>query len=373
MNTGGAEVMLMDIFRNISKNTKFSFLVNYKKKQGIVKGDFDDEILQKGATLKHIPTQWDIGPIKYIKEFKRIYNELGKPEVVHIHLNAKSGIIAYAAKQAGAKKIIVHSHANIVYRGKPVKVKIYQLEMFFQKWLINKYATDYWGASEEANRSLFYKNKLKKSIVINNAVNTEKFQSVTKKQVEDFKNILGINNDTLVLGNVGRIVKHKNIGFIIDVLYEFKKTHTDFVFLVAGRIDDKEYYNEIQTKIEQYNLQDKVLFLGNRSDIPLIMNTLDIFVSPALQEGFGLVAIEAQAAGTPCVLYKGFPKIVDMELGLISFLKTFEVNKWTNEIISLLKSNKKTINSTLIKQRIIEKGFDVKNNSNIIEQKYHNF
>ena len=56
-------------------------------KNGIIKGDFDDEILLKGEQIKHIPTQWDIGPRSYIKKF-------GGYDISHIapNKNAKAKI-----------------------------------------------------------------------------------------------------------------------------------------------------------------------------------------------------------------------------------------------------------------------------------------
>ncbi len=368
MNRGGAEVMLMDIFRHLSGDTEFSFLVNYKIKKGIEKGDFDDEIIQKGAELKHIGAQWDIGPFRYIKEFKRIYNELGKPEVVHIHLNAKSGIIALAAKLAGAKKIIVHSHADLKFRGSFISVLASKTEFFFQRILISKYATDFWGASKEANKSLFYKKFQDKTLVINNAVDTEKFQNVTDEEISQLKETLNIKPHTLVIGNIGRIVRHKNVDFIFDVLYEYQKEDKDFIFIFAGRIDDQNYFKEIQSKIKRYKLEEKVIHLGNRDDVPTIINALDIFMAPALQEGFGLVAVEAQAAGVPCILYKGFPKLVDMDLGLVEILDNFEVQNWQSKID--WAKNSKLKNKNLIKHKIKEKGFDIVENAERIENLY---
>jgi len=368
MNRGGAEVMLMDIFRNISNETKFSFLVNYKVKKGIVKGDFDDEINQKGATIKHIGTQWDLGPLKYIKEFKKIYDDLGKPEVVHIHLNAKCGIIALAAKKAGAKKIIAHSHADLKFRGSYISVFASKIELFFQKFLISKYATDFWGASKEANQSLYYRKLQNKTVIINNAVDTDKFQNITKQEIDQFKKMLNIKPKTLVFGNIGRIVRHKNVDFILDVLNKFNNKNNDFIFLFAGRIDDKNYFEEIQQKIKQYNLEEKVIYLGNRDDVPTIINALDIFIAPALREGFGLVAVEAQAAGIPCILYKGFPNLVDMDLDLVTILDNFDIDNWVTHI-KKIKHNKLN-DKGRIKRAIQKKGFDIKQNTIIIEELY---
>jgi len=366
MNRGGAEVMLMDIFRHKSKDIQFSFLVNYKIKSGILKGNFDDEIINKKAKIEHIGAQWDIGPIKYIKEFKKIYDKLSKPEVVHIHLNAKCGIIAMAAKKAGAKKIIAHSHADLKFRSSFLRNIVSKLELKFQKFLINKYATDFWGASPEANKSLFI--QYKKAIVINNAVDTDKFQNVSIDKIKQFKNTLHINKDTLIFGNVGRIVKHKNVGFILDVLHEFQKTNSNFIFIYAGRIDEQDYFNKIKEKIHKYKLESKVIHLGNRDDVPVIVNALDVFIAPALKEGFGLVAVEAQAAGIPCLLYTGFPPSVDMRIGLTYFMNHFDINKWSKQLDQIKHKKIKQLDG--IKKNIEHKGFDIKHNTLKIETLY---
>jgi len=370
MNRGGAEVMLMDIYRHISSDIHFDFLINYKLKEGIVKGDFDDEILEKGAKIKHIGTQWDLGPINYIKEFKRILNEIGVPNVIHIHMNAKSGIIALAAKRVGIKKIIVHSHANLKFRGSKFRVLLETVELYFQKIGIYFFATDYWGASEEANKSLFYKHLVKNNntVVINNAVTVQKFQQVTAQQVSEFRKSLNISNKTLLLGNVGRIVRHKNISFILEVLKELQAQKIDFNFIFAGRIDDAVYMQEIQQKINEFKLTKKVIHLGNRNDVPLIMNATDVFVAPALKEGFGLVAVEAQAAGIPSILYTGFPKSVDMKLNLVTFLDTFEVTKWVSAIVEA--KDKKCTDKNAILNQIKILGFDIVGNTKQLEDLY---
>ncbi len=368
MNRGGAEVMLMDIYRNISEDIHFDFLINYKIKIGTVKGDFDDEILSRGGCIKYIGTQWDLGPIQYIRRFKSICDEIGIPDVVHIHLNAKSGLIAAAAKKVGIKKIIVHSHADLKFRGSFLKVFASKVELFFQKILISKYATDFWGASKEANNSLFTTSINKQAVVINNAVDIEVFQNVSSEQITEFRNSLNIKEKTLVLGNVGRIVRHKNVSFIIDILDKLNQKGIDFKFIFAGRIDDTIYMQEINDKIVQFNLTDKVIYLGVRDDIPIVVSSLDVFVAPALKEGFGLVAVEAQAAGVPCVLYTGFPRSVDMELDLVSFISSLDRDKWLDIIMKV--RNNKNPDKELILSTIQNKGFDIKKNTEIIEELY---
>jgi glycosyltransferase EpsF len=371
MNRGGAEVMLMDIFRNIGPQFHFDFLINYNKKKGIVAGDFDTEIISTGSTLFYIPTQWEIGPISYCKRFKKVIMDC-KPDIVHIHMNSKSGMIALAAKQAGVKHVITHAHADIKFRGNFIYRMVSNLEMKFQKFLIHKYSDQYWGCSLEANKSLFYFSKLnnQNSAIINNAVAVQQYQEVSLEDSTALKKTYEIGENTLVLGNVGRIVEHKNVLFIIEVLNELKLRAIDFVFVFAGRADQMAYLEEINAKIDAYHLKNNVIYLGLRDDIPVVMNTLDVFIGPALKEGFGLVAVEAQAAGIPCVLYTGFPESVDMQLNLVTFLDSFIVALWVDAILEM--KNQRCTDKALIKTKIIDLGFDSVSNSEIIGKRYKN-
>lgn len=368
MNRGGAEVMLMDIYRNIAPNIHFNFLVNYKIKQGVKQGDFDDEIIANGGVIKHIGTQWDLGPLKYMQEFQKICRELGIPDVIHIHLNAKSGVIALAAKRAGIKRIIIHSHADLHFRGSFLHNLISKSELFVQKFLISRYGTDFWGASYEANRSLFSSKNLKVSKVINNAIDADEYLEVDEREVNALRNYLSIDSDTVLIGNIGRIVRHKNLLFILQILDLLNKKNVDFVFIFAGRSDDESYFQEITSSITRLKLNDNVRYLGLRADIPVVMSAIDVFIAPALKEGFGLVAIEAQAAGTPCLLYKGFPRSVDLDLGLVSFFSEFSPRIWVEKVLEV-KDKKKT-EKALILKAIQNKGFDVKMNTRKIEKLY---
>ena len=371
MNRGGAEVMLMDIYRNISKNFHFDFLINYKRKLGVVKGDFDEEIQVNGAQIKYIPTQWDIGPKKYALEFEKICKEIGVPDIVHIHMNAKSGVIAWAAKKAGIKTVIVHSHADLKFRGNLVSRVLSQLELQFQKSLIAKYADYYWGCSNEANASLFYERLLtkNKAAVINNAIDTKAFQMVSDEAVEKLRKSYNITENTLVVGNVGRIVSHKNVLFIIEVLNELQKKGLDVIFVFAGRADQPDYLQRIFQKAEEYKVTERIRYLDVRDDVPVVMHSFDVFMGPALKEGFGLVAVEAQAAGLPCYLYKGFPKTVDMNLDLVTFFDSFSVSEWTDAIFYDVSQNKK-IAKEEIGEKIMSKGFDIETNTRQIEELY---
>lgn len=370
MNRGGAEVMLMDILRHLSPAVRCDLLINVKKDDPQSHGDFDEEILRLGGRLRYIGTQWELGIPRYIVRFREIIREIGKPDVVHIHLNAKCGVIALAARVCGVKKIIAHSHAALKFHG-PLRRRLPSiLELKFQKMLIAGCATDYWGCSPAANASLFYPRLLRsgRTMVINNAVDVQAFQAVPPGRTREIRASYGARDDTLVLGNVGRVVRHKKVDFVLDVLKVLHERGVDTLFAFAGRPDDASYMREIQEKARSHHLEGRVMHLGDRGDVPDVMSAFDVFVGPALNEGFGLVAAEAQAAGLPCVLSAGFPPTVDMGLGLVTFVDDYDPAKWANAILNA--RGRRCFDGALIRRRIAEHGFDAVENTRRIERLY---
>ena len=370
MNRGGAEIMVMDLFRNTSPEVHFDFLVNVKIDQPKPQGDFDPEILRRGAQIFHIGTQWDLGVIRYIWRFRKILRQAGVPDVVHIHLNSRCGVIALAARLSGVKKVVAHSHGNLTFKGGFPQVLAQWAELTLQKLLIATFATDFWGCSSPANRRLYYKGKIAagETVVINNAINVKSFLDVTKSTTERLKKTLDINDSRLVIGNMGRIVRYKNVAHIVEVLKVLKSRGVDFVFVFAGRIVEDGYMAEIQAKISSYQLEKMIRYIGDRDDVPEVMSTFDVFVGPARNEPFGMVIVEAQAAGLPCVLSAEYPENVDMGLGLVAFVEDFVPEVWADAIQK--SAGAPRLGGDHIYRKLAERGFDVVNNTRHIEGLY---
>jgi len=370
LNRGGAEIMMMDIYRNISSNTRFDFLINYKIKAKKPVGDFDNEIIQMGGRLKHIGTQWDLGVVKYIVEFKKIINEIGRPDVVHIHLNSRCGVIALAARLCGIKKIIAHSHDILLFEGPLLASLPAIIELKLQKLLIALFATDYWACSAAASESLFYgwMGRIKKSVIIKNAINVSAFQMARRNPDRSILAKYGLSKDSIVIGNVGRVIRRKNVDYVMDVLKELRDMDVDFLFVFAGRVDDECYMSEVMCKAKNNKIDDMLVYLGDQDNIPAIMCMFDVFIAPNKQEGFGMTAVEAQAAGLPCLLSNGFTEDVDMSLGLVSFMDGWDPRGWAEKIITLKRE--KNVSSTEIYEKFTARGFDSVANAALIEGLY---
>lgn len=89
---------------------------------------------------------------------------------------------------------------------------------------------------------------------------------------------------------MGRISYQKNHKFLIEVFNELQKLETNAVLMLVG-VGEKE--PEIREQVKRLKLEEKVRFLGNRSDVNELYQAMDVFVLPSLFEGIPVVGIEA--------------------------------------------------------------------------------
>lgn len=128
---------------------------------------------------------------------------------------------------------------------------------------------------------------------------------------------LGLAEDTLILGMACRLIEQKGIGYALTAFAKLHFDYPDAHLVIAGEGDLRA---DLEKKVEKYNLQGRVHFLGWREEMPQILAAYDIFLMPSLWEGFGLVLIEAMSKGVPVVASRvsAIPEVVsEEETGLL--------------------------------------------------------
>lgn len=349
MDAGGTESLLMEMFRHSSGRVNYVLLVHYQGAKS--KGLYDDEIQRLGVAIKHIPSVGYLGISAYIHAFQNVVKEIGHVDIVHSHLNGNGGIIAMAAKKAGIPVRICHCHADIHFTGTAANQIKENIALSVLKGFIELYATNRWACSQAAWKRLFM--PWHKQIVIGNSINPRKYLSSPERK-ESAKAKLGIAFQ-MVIGSIGRVASIKNYEFIVRLLPQLP----DAVFVCYGRFDESDTYcRSLLNLATELGVQERVRFMGNSSKVAEDIQSFDVFVMPSFTEGFGMAALEAQAASLPTLVSTGVPEAIDVGLGLVRFLSLDNPGMWVSAIRESVKSKTNLIDGKEIIDAFASKGKD---------------
>ena len=322
-NRGGVESFVMNIYRKIDRSKiQFDFLVDHDKTL-----PYEDEIKQMGGRIYHeYYNMKDEIPGKTVRDFF-----LKHPEISAVHLNLNNlntyFRVLTVAKKVGIQTRIIHSHNNGYMFKYNIKQKLYEQ---YAKLFMKRYATHFFACSNEAGRWMFGKNT--KYQVVPNAIDIYKFKyDVQVRELIRIKQ--NIKAEEIVVGFVGSLNQQKDPLFLIEILCELKKISSKYKLMILGQ---GYLYEEVTRKIQDYNLQESVILMGNVSNVEDYLQAMDLFVLPSKFEGFGIVLIEAQAAGLKCVTSKGVvPKDTNVTGEVQFLLKSDGPSKWARYIADM--------------------------------------
>ncbi|MDQ6740622.1 MAG: glycosyltransferase [Actinomycetota bacterium] len=126
---------------------------------------------------------------------------------------------------------------------------------------------------------------------------------------------LGLPADAFVIGHVGRFVEEKNHAFLVQVVAEVARREPRTRLLLVG---EGPLRPAVAQLVEQSGLAGRVVFAGLRSDVArLMLGAMDVFLFPSILEGLGLVLVEAQASGLPCIISSVVPSEADVVPSLV--------------------------------------------------------
>lgn len=340
MNRAGTETMLMNIYRNIDREkVQFDF-ISYSKDEA----HYDKEIKSLGGNVIKLSSTTSV------KELVNAIKENGPYDVVHAHTLFNSGIAMLAAKKCGIKIRISHAHTTLD-NSSSIARKMYINGMRF---LINKHSTKTLACSKEAGKYLFGEKEINKDKYqyFPNLIDYEVLLEKPIKEVELFKNDEGLNKG-IVIGHIGTFKESKNHKLLLEICKHMNEQNIDTKLLLVG---DGGLRSELENLAKQYKITDKVKFVGVREDINVMLHSMNVFVFPSIFEGLGLVLLEAQAAGLPCIVSEAIQPEADLGINLVNKLKLSDgVKVWSDEIIKL--ANKRENNIEAIKNIFEDKGY----------------
>ena len=290
LNDGGAEAVLYRLCSFDTRNTHIVISLQDEGKYGPM-------LIRKGIPVYSLGLTGSIlmfqGTFKLISLLKKI-----KPDIVQTWLYHADFIGGLAAKASGVKKICWGIRSADFDDGGFKKTT--RLIVHLNGTLSKRIPASIISCSKRAvvTHACFGYDE-RKFIVIQNGYDLRKF-APRLNGIRELRKETGVSEDIVLLGMVARFDPQKDYKNLVAALGLVRKFGYNFRCLLIGRRVSADN-SELKNWLERYQLDDRVILMGQRTDIPVVMNLIDIHLLSSSGEAFPNVLCEAMACGTPCV------------------------------------------------------------------------
>ena len=323
----GTEAVVMHYYNHLDRQ-RFSidFLLHGAPGEG--EEDMHQYLLDHGSRL-HYVTPRGVSYGKNREELRALF--AAHPyHIVHTHMNAAGTYVLSAAQQAGVRVRVAHSHntQHQIDTGSALKNAAYRLVLDHARRSIRQKSNVRLACSRDAGDWLFGPAPY---TVLHNGIQVEHFRYQEDVRL-DVRQALSLSEDTLVLGHVGRFVREKNQAFLLDVLRVLLRKGVPAMLLLVG---DGPLFSATKERAVELGIQQQVSFLGNREDVPRLLQAMDVFLLPSAFEGLGIAAVEAQTAGLPTLVADSVPGEVCVSSLAATLPLSSGEDAWAQAILSL--------------------------------------
>lgn len=352
---GGTEAFILNNYRHIDR-TRYLFDILTLCPEP---SPFQDEINSLGGRIIYANLQPSMFHFfRFVRGLKQIIQQYGPYDTIHSHINFANSMVLYAAKHIGIHTRLSHSHSAGAIVGNAI-IKPFRL---LQRYLLVHSATHLLACGTEAGKALYGSRKF---IVIKNGIDVELFTQ--KQETIQLRNELSIPTNARVYGNISRYDRNKNFTFVIDIFVRILKQHSESYLILGGQDGDQK--SVVKEKIKQLKIEDKVLILDARNDLPKLNRVIDSLIFPSYYEGFPIVLLEAQASGLHIFMSDRISSEVDLGIGLIhTICISASAEEWATQILTTDTTTKPSPKS--IRNIFTSSGYDIQQSAKKLEKIY---
>jgi glycosyltransferase involved in cell wall biosynthesis len=315
LGVGGMTAHMINYIENINKKdigAKFTIVVTGVRDENII-----SKFKELGCNIEYFPDRKS-ELIKYILALRKLIINHSY-SVIHVHGNSSTmGIELFTGKHYGIPIRIAHCHNS--------KCEHKTLHKILNVEFKNSY-TQAVACSDLAGEWIFGKGNYD---VLPNAIDINKFRFHSSVRNE-FRKKLELDKDEILIGHVGNFNEQKNHKFLIEIFNSFQEKNKSQLLLIGTGV----LIEDIKRQVELLGIQSKIHFLGLRDDVNCWMQAMDVFVLPSKWEGFGMVAIEAQASNLPVVASTEVPTVTRVTNSIKYLDLNSCVNDWNRAIQEL--------------------------------------
>jgi len=172
-----------------------------------------------------------------------------------------------------------------------------------------------------------------------------------------FRKALGVRPETHVIGIVGQLIERKGHRYLLDAMPAILDKFPDTVLVALGQ---GPLLSHLRNHANSLKIEQNVMFVGFRNDMPHILRELDVLVHPATMEGLGVAVLQAMAAELPVVATAagGMPEAVqDSVSGIL--VPPRDAGALSDAVIRLLAAPELRRAMGAAGRRIVEEQFSV--------------
>ena len=303
---GGAQQQVIQITSSLIKNNKETAIITGLSDSKSLSAK-DNKLLELGLekkikieVIKELSDK--ISPFKDIVSIFKIIRLLikYKPNILHIH-SSKTGVLGRLLKVFFRNiKIIYHVHGWSFSRSNGIKAKlIFYLEKFLYQ-LTDKYIFVCFQDMIDFVKMGGNKNIENKSEVIYPGTEFLNKSKINKYKIQ-LRQKLGLDEDDLLIGTVGRVDFQKNPEKFLEIAKNYVSVNKKAKFLWIGKGSLRK---KIIDSIKDMGLEKHIIFTGFVEDVEPYFSIFDIFVLTSKYEGLPITIVKALSLETPVVSYK---------------------------------------------------------------------
>jgi len=344
MHSGGKKNLVMEYYRHIDR-TKIQFDFICDDDSNAIP---TEEIEELGGRVFIVPRYQNI--LANIREIERICKD-NNYKIAHGY-NGTMNIFGLYAAWRGGVKVRINESISMAHKADKKTILKNILKPFSRC-----FSTHYMANGDVCGKwqfgKLYDEGKVAIFKTVINADENRFDPELREKCREEF----GLKNN-VVIGHIGRLTAQKNTLFIIDIFNEITKIEGKAKLLIIG---DGDLRDAMFSKIKEYGIEEKVLYLGRREDIRQFYNAMDGFLLPSLYEGLPVVGVEAECCGLPVSFSSEIPREASVSDLLSTFISLEESAKeWAQIIINNINMNNRKDYSEEVRLR----GFDSQTQAN---------
>lgn len=350
LDRGGAETMLMNLYRTIDRSRiQFDFIVNYRD-SGYA---YEAEIKSLGGRIYSVPEFRIKNIIHFIKTWSALLREHSEWKIIHCH-HTSCAVFYLPVIRRFHRTVIIHSHSASEDRSvKGLCTYLLRLPL--------RYQADYLFACSKAAAARMFGRNNKRVHILNNAINVERYEYKEDIRLEKRKE-LGLS-DQFVIGHIGNFTPAKNYPFLLIIFREIHRINPKAVLMLVGKSENNP---GIAETVSRLHLNASVIFTGVREDIPELLQAMDVFLFPSLYEGIPVSLIEAQASGLRCIISDTIARDVKIT-DCVEFLSLQEAPEfWSDSVLRYQNGYARQSRQ----EDICRAGYDIRDNVGWLEGFY---